>query len=238
MKSVFVFPPLRKHLAGQHDQTSHGSWATGKDAITREEKYEFTDKDGVKTSVKFQKFLTEEEQKDFLAIVKDLKKTTDLSGWDEVNIVLSNDSRRYSNFTALGETVAYIEDDKYISDIHIKPEVFQKKEPDFFDRTSWMKRSMEGKVTSVGEYILAHEWGHVIDFAKTFNNSSDKFDSLVERDKKKTKFFESATNDLSWYGKTSLNESYAEAFADWFMNDGKDSYPWMEKIAMEEKWGK
>jgi hypothetical protein len=28
MKSVFVFPPLRKHQAGQHDQTTHGSWAT------------------------------------------------------------------------------------------------------------------------------------------------------------------------------------------------------------------
>jgi hypothetical protein len=29
MKSVFVFPPLRKHQAGQHDQETHGSWATG-----------------------------------------------------------------------------------------------------------------------------------------------------------------------------------------------------------------
>jgi hypothetical protein len=28
MKSVFVFPPLRKHLAGQHDQSSHGNWAS------------------------------------------------------------------------------------------------------------------------------------------------------------------------------------------------------------------
>ena len=28
MKSVFVFPPLRKHQAGQHDQSTHGSWAT------------------------------------------------------------------------------------------------------------------------------------------------------------------------------------------------------------------
>ena len=28
-KSVYVVPPLTKHLAGQHDQSSHGSWATG-----------------------------------------------------------------------------------------------------------------------------------------------------------------------------------------------------------------
>ena len=28
MKTVFVFPPVRKHLAGQHDQSTHGSWAT------------------------------------------------------------------------------------------------------------------------------------------------------------------------------------------------------------------
>jgi len=28
-KSVYVVPPLMKHLAGQHDQTTHGSWATG-----------------------------------------------------------------------------------------------------------------------------------------------------------------------------------------------------------------
>lgn len=28
MKSVFVLPPLRKHQAGQHDQSTHGSWAT------------------------------------------------------------------------------------------------------------------------------------------------------------------------------------------------------------------
>ena len=28
MKTVFVFPPLRKHRAGQHDQSTHGSWAT------------------------------------------------------------------------------------------------------------------------------------------------------------------------------------------------------------------
>jgi hypothetical protein len=27
MKTVFVFPPVRKHLAGGHDQSSHGSWA-------------------------------------------------------------------------------------------------------------------------------------------------------------------------------------------------------------------
>ena len=27
MKTVFVFPPLRKHQAGNHDQSSHGSWA-------------------------------------------------------------------------------------------------------------------------------------------------------------------------------------------------------------------
>jgi len=27
MKSVFVFPPIRKHQAGKHDQESHGSWA-------------------------------------------------------------------------------------------------------------------------------------------------------------------------------------------------------------------
>jgi hypothetical protein len=29
VKSVYVIPPLMKHLAGQHDQTTHGSWATG-----------------------------------------------------------------------------------------------------------------------------------------------------------------------------------------------------------------
>lgn len=29
VKSVYVVPPLMKHLAGQHDQTTHGSWATG-----------------------------------------------------------------------------------------------------------------------------------------------------------------------------------------------------------------
>jgi hypothetical protein len=28
MKSVFVFPPLRKHQAGKHDQSSHGNWAS------------------------------------------------------------------------------------------------------------------------------------------------------------------------------------------------------------------
>ena len=28
-KSVYVIPPLMKHLAGQHDQSTHGSWATG-----------------------------------------------------------------------------------------------------------------------------------------------------------------------------------------------------------------
>jgi len=27
--SVYVVPPLMKHLAGQHDQSTHGSWATG-----------------------------------------------------------------------------------------------------------------------------------------------------------------------------------------------------------------
>ena len=245
---------VTKHQAGQHDQSSHGSWATGKDAITHKEKFEFTDDDGVKTSVNFQDFLTEEEQKDFLSIVKDLKKTTDLSGWDEVNIVLSNDSRRYSNFTTLGETISYfkdtsyrengtyIEDSKLVSDIYLKPESFQKKEPDFFDRTSWMKRSMEGKVTSVGEYLLAHEWGHVVDFARIFIDSTPTPESRDEAkfkgDARKKTFFASAEKDLSWYGKTSLAEFYAEAYADWFMNDGKDSYPWMEKMAQEEKWKK
>ena len=245
---------VAKHLSGQHDQSSHGSWATGKDAITLQEKFEFTDEDGVKTSVDFQDFLTEEEQKDFLSIVKDLKKTTDLSGWDEVNIVLSDNSRRYSNFTALGETTSYFEDTsyrengtyvengKFVSDIYLKPESFQKKEPDFFDKTSWMKRSMEGKVTSVGEYLLAHEWGHVVDFARIFINSTPDIKSRDEAKSKgearKETFFASAEKDLSWYGKTSLSEFYAEAYADWFMNDGKDSYPWMEKMALEEKWKK
>jgi hypothetical protein len=29
VKSVYVIPPLMKHLAGQHDQESHGNWAVG-----------------------------------------------------------------------------------------------------------------------------------------------------------------------------------------------------------------
>jgi hypothetical protein len=29
VKSVYVVPPLMKHQAGQHDQSTHGSWATG-----------------------------------------------------------------------------------------------------------------------------------------------------------------------------------------------------------------
>ena len=253
-KAEDFFAKMEKHLAGQHDQSSHGSWATGKDAKTSQEKYEFTDDDGVKTSVKFQKFLTEEEQKDFLSIVRDLKKTTDLSGWDEVNIVLSDDKRLYSGFSTLGETTTYVEDTSYrengtyvedsklVADIYIKPEVFEKKEPDFLDRTSWMKRSMEAKVTSVGEYILAHEWGHVVDFARVFSKSvtdkESRLEALFEGDARKKTFFESAQNDLSWYGKTSLAEFYAEAYADWFINDGKDSYSWMEKMAQEEKWKK
>lgn len=28
MKTVFVFPPVRKHQAGKHDQSSHGNWAS------------------------------------------------------------------------------------------------------------------------------------------------------------------------------------------------------------------
>jgi hypothetical protein len=38
MKSVFVFPPLRKHQAGQHDQSTHGSWSnlSEKERLTQE----------------------------------------------------------------------------------------------------------------------------------------------------------------------------------------------------------
>jgi hypothetical protein len=38
MKTVFVFPPLRKHLAGGHDQSSHGSWAGASRTMSAKER--------------------------------------------------------------------------------------------------------------------------------------------------------------------------------------------------------
>jgi hypothetical protein len=57
-KSVYVIPPLMKHLAGQHDQKTHGSWATG---IAEKISLKTA---GLKDKGATQEFLKSEKQKD------------------------------------------------------------------------------------------------------------------------------------------------------------------------------
>lgn len=78
------------------------------------------------------------------------------------------------------------------------------------------------------QYVIAHEWGHVID-----TRSSD---DVVEHDIVKVNGVWKQIDGMSSYGKTDPREGFAEAFADFYITDGKSNNPATKAYVEEEGW--
>lgn len=235
-----VVQPFIKHMSGQHDQSSHGNWAK-RPYIG----HEFTDTDGVKVTVQFHNLkqkLTEKQKKEFLTIIYDLKKKTDLTGLDEVKVSISDYDPDFNNDKSQrGNTQTLFDEDtnKLISEINIRGEDLLRTTFTTREQNAWMKRSTNGTVASVAEYLMAHEWGHVISHHRETTFIVGRSDMAMARRKNFVHdLLWQNKNDLSGYGRTSYGEGYAEAYADWFMNDGKNSPAWMDELAKVDSWQK
>jgi hypothetical protein len=238
MKTVFVFPPVRKHQAGNHDQSSHGNWSKGLLAG-----HDFTDSDGATVNVSFGNLknkLTEKQKKEFRTIIYDLKTKTDLTGLSKIDVYITDYEPYFNNNKGeRGNTKAFQDDytRNFEASINIRAEDLLRTEFQPHEKNVWMKRSTEGKVTSVAEYLMAHEWGHVVDYHRRFVKESDS-----RGDGSDGAFVIKTLSDnrdgLSYYGRSERREGYAEVYADWFMNDGKGNPSWMDEMAKEQEWQK
>lgn len=85
-----------------------------------------------------------------------------------------------------------------------------------------------GQYVNPMSYVVAHEWGHVIDD-----------DADAEKPGRK-EFFERIQREhpMSRYAESSPAEAYAEAFAEWFLTTGEPFHPAAEEYAKEFGWPK
>lgn len=79
------------------------------------------------------------------------------------------------------------------------------------------------------KHVVSHEYGHVLDYNSRTVKSSLKSKVLYAKAK-------SDASDLSLYGKTSKEEAYAEAFADWTTSSGKTSNDTTKNYANSYGW--
>lgn len=92
-----------------------------------------------------------------------------------------------------------------------------------------------GKGADPVRYVLAHEYGHTID--EKGSPGSVRTNTAVEQ-ALRPNGSPTFNEDMSTYGKTTASESYAEAYAEWFMSDGQTTNPTVRKIAAAAGWSK
>jgi hypothetical protein len=73
------------------------------------------------------------------------------------------------------------------------------------------------------KHTLAHEWGHLLDRDK------------LAREITEARLKEMGETLISRYGRTKVSETYAEAYAEWFLTNGKTNNPFI--IEMAERFG-
>jgi len=265
-----VVQAFTKHLAGQHDQSSHGNWAKVKTSV----RHAFGVNDLVlenadvhESKINGSTFatyfdnrdnITEDQKRDVLALVHDLQTIAPLSPMSEVKIVISN-SALFDNEFERGWTINFSEPERMVSRfdetvgrtvremkkpaihqviIAVRPEDMNHYADEDTARQSWMP-SAGAKQFFAMEYFLAHEWGHATDYDALFHKGGDgTMSGSGYKDEKTTGLMLMAHEDqLSPYGKTDTGEGYAEAFAEWFMTDGKSEIPIVKALAKEHNWG-
>jgi hypothetical protein len=91
-------------------------------------------------------------------------------------------------------------------------------------RKTWPGMPASSDVSSA-LYVLAHEWGH------SFPTKEEARDQAVYREA-------IAARGMTRYGKTAPEESYAEAFAEWFLTKGKTTNPAALVYAKHFGWRK
>jgi hypothetical protein len=137
--------------------------------------------------------------------------------------------------------------ERYVSELYtMSPQEIEKAKFGMsFDRNLYMG-SM--KDVSVSKYVMAHEWGHawetktgklIGDSGLTGKGNLDRFRFEMAKDKFIANSIKEGTlkgGFMSPYGKTGISESYAEAFADFYLTNGKSSNPVVQDMAKEFKW--
>lgn len=80
------------------------------------------------------------------------------------------------------------------------------------------------------DYLLTHEYGHQVDFAKNYSEKTGKYkENVLLSDP-------AVRTALSRYGKTDPAEGVAEAFAEWHHSNGTTTNPAAVSIARHEGW--
>lgn len=106
--------------------------------------------------------------------------------------------------------------------------------------------------TSTLDYVVAHEWGHVLEGTRpdlideaeevstilnklgVFHRVSGSADHLLDMHR----LLEAAQmhGDMSGYGETNIHEAYAEAFAEWFITKGATTNKLVQAYARRFGW--
>lgn len=203
--------------------------------------------------------ITEDQKRDVLALVHDLQTIAPMSPMSEVKIIVSNNPAYYDGEFERGWTVNYSQPEQMVSrfDETVGRTVREMKKPaihkviiavrsedmnhyadEDIARQSWMP-SANAKQFFAMEYFLAHEWGHATNYDALFHKGGDgTMSGSGYKNEQTTGLMLMAHEDqLSPYGQTNTAEGYAEAFAEWFMTDGKSGIPIVKALAKEDNWG-
>lgn len=268
--SFIELPDVSKHLAGQHDQSTHGNWAKTKtdfrhafgvnDLVLENADVHESKINGSSFATFFDNRdnITEDQKRDVLALVHDLQTIAPLSPMSEVKIVVSNDFD-YDSEMQRGWTVNFSEpekmktvfDEKNLRTVRelvkpaihkviiaVRPEDMNHYADEDTARQSWMP-SANAKQFFAMEYFLAHEWGHATNYDALFHKGGNgtMAGSGYKNEQTTGLMLMAHENQLSPYGRSNTGEGYAEAFAEWFMTDGKSEIPIVQALAKEDKWG-
>jgi len=268
--SFIELPDVSKHLAGQHDQSTHGNWAKTKtnfrhafgvnDLVLENADVHESKINGSSFATFFDNRdnITEDQKRDVLALVHDLQTIAPLSPMSEVKIVVSNDfdydsemQRGWTVNLSQPETMKTVFDEKQLRTVRelvkpaihkviiaVRPEDMNHYADEDTARQSWMP-SANAKQFFAMEYFLAHEWGHATNYDALFHKGGNgtMAGSGYKNEQTTGLMLMAHENQLSPYGRSNTGEGYAEAFAEWFMTDGKSEIPIVQALAKEDKWG-
>ena len=237
IKGILV-TEMQKHLAGQHDQESHGSWAVGETEFSVED-------------------ISDEElygvAQDYL--VKGNFPTA-FVGFENINGEFSDKTKN-----EIFETVAELQTHFPVENMRIE---FDEDAVDDYVRmggssdaigfcpigegniTMSMQNALENENspwegdepnraasnTKYNVWVLAHEWGHAVDKRSQGKMVDDQLAHDQEKINRTNWISEGQTN----YGMTNTMESYADAFAEWFFSGGKTSLPHVKEMASKHGW--
>jgi hypothetical protein len=223
---------MQKHLAGQHDQESHGSWA-GETEFSIEE---FFDNEIASHTVLIKgNFPT-------ARIVFE-----ELDGWlnDEVKKEIYKTVAELQTHFPVEEASIIFDDNAFqeIADRHNidssntlafcytgEPKItFNMQESLGREDDVWGGERSGSKANWL-VHTIVHEWGHALD-KRSENKILD--DKLEHEKKDSAKWISEGQTE---YGMTNTFESYADAFAEWFFSGGKTSFPHVREMASEHGW--